>query len=147
MVTGGNHYNSDEPLISIHVPKNAGTSVRWTLEQWFGTENVLPHYWDEAAHPPLLSGNYGPVFVYTDISTRAVGLACGTIILGQTNLSPFLRDPFEVHLSLYFYLKMSNASYHFDGELFKINKRYKNFDSFLEMNLSDLKLPFAQTFW
>ena len=45
-------YDPAEPLISVHVPKCAGTSLGQALAQWYGPEGLFLHYADEAANRP-----------------------------------------------------------------------------------------------
>lgn len=106
-------YNPSLPLISIHIPKCAGTSFRAVLQTWFG-QNLLWHYHDEVHNTPPVKHNLREGFLglryrhqicihghfnrvrhngvedyYPDVKQRV------TIV----------RDPFEVHLSNFFFIK------------------------------------------
>jgi len=61
-------YNSKEPLIFIHIPKCAGTSIIKILIKWFGEKGLAHYYRKYKAMPPvkhlLKPGDY---YDYTDI--------------------------------------------------------------------------------
>jgi len=105
-------YDPDKPLISIHVPKCAGSSFSSVLKKWFG-RGYLPHYYNEKACKPPKAHSLS-----TGIFRKSPRR--GVCIHGHFNnernfgvndyypdcdqLIAVLRDPFEVHLSNYFYV-------------------------------------------
>lgn len=51
-------YDPRQPLISLHIPKTAGTSFRRVLEDWFG-EGFHPHYPSRTQNPPRIEAGPG----------------------------------------------------------------------------------------
>lgn len=106
-------YNPERPLISIHIPKCAGTSFRKVLKSWFGRRLFLHYYNEQRNKPPKKYRTY-------KLFNRKL-LRPGLCIHGHFNgkrghgaedyypeLDQYitvLRDPFQVHLSNYFYAK------------------------------------------
>lgn len=102
-------YNPKLPLISLHLPKTAGTSFQRVLEQWF-SDRLLFHYTDYYNKTPPKHHNILD-------STGAV--KSGICIHGHfahnevfdfygdyaKQFISILREPFEAHASLYFYIK------------------------------------------
>jgi len=106
-------YSPELPLISIHIPKCAGTSFQSCLKTWFG-RNLRLHYFSERrnASPkkhPLHKG----IFTKKPISRLCIhGHFNNARNIGVRDYYPeanqmitFIRDPFEVHLSNYFHLQ------------------------------------------
>jgi hypothetical protein len=117
-------YDRKKPVISIHIPKCAGTTLREVLQKWYG-KKLYPHYFDtrrsrmrnyfdiRRSRMPkkynLKSGffkqkfkegvcihghfnkakSYGPLDYYPEID----------------QFFTFLREPFELRVSLYFHAK------------------------------------------
>lgn len=104
------NYDPDHPLIFIHTPKTAGTSVKVLFQQWFG-EGLLPHYYKEAAcEMPVrhdifaLHTRERPVVVYGHFNRRRhFGLE--DYYPEARQCITLLRDPLDRMVSNYFYLK------------------------------------------
>lgn len=99
-------YDRSQPLIFIHVPKTAGTSVRTLFARWF-EDGLLSHYIDEptGALPPrrdlaALHSRRRPVAVYGHFnSLRGSGVAEYYPQVRQ--FVTILRDPFDAAISNY----------------------------------------------
>lgn len=101
-------YDPGKPLISIHVPKCAGTSFRAVLRHWFG-KGFLEHYPNEkrAENPQkhdLARFGAKPVCIHGHFNYRR-GKGPDTFYPQATQFISIVRDPFELHLSNYFYAK------------------------------------------
>jgi hypothetical protein len=121
-------YDRGKPLISIHIPKCAGISFRLVLEKWYG-KKLLLHYYDE--EKKSMPKKYT---LSTGISKKS--FIKGICIHGHFNLErdfgitdyypdvdqfiTMLRDPFEVHLSNFFYVKKRGDRAYRDGKIMKI---------------------------
>ena len=101
-------------VVSIHVPKTAGTSLRRTLEAAYGKEAVLLDYADDPADPCgqriLDPDNYRERVKREPLDGR-VRVIHGHFHAAKYDHLPsvkriaFLRDPVENLLSIYFYWK------------------------------------------
>ena len=105
-------YDRTRPLIAIHVPKAAGTSVRQVFETWFG-RRLYRHYYHEifGLKPRrtrlrrLFSSTFREgVCIYGHFNrTRQMGIEHDYPEVQQ--FVTVLRDPFELAVSEYFYLR------------------------------------------
>lgn len=138
-------YDPARPLISIHVPKGGGSTVRDNLGAWFG-ERLREHYADEAqARLPIHWPLAAAMCVHGHFNNR-----CG---FGVTDYYPdadqfitFLRDPLELHVSLYFYLKQHQGSYHRAGRLYRVQEEFPDLGAFIEGICRDREHPLALSF-
>lgn len=109
------NYDASKPLISIHVPKCAGTSLRDILAGWFGS-GFHDHYQDERTgtpppvHPLWDEGGVPrqqhPVCVHGHFNA-ARGIGVEQYYPHADQLVTVLRDPFEVRVSNYFFVRTS----------------------------------------
>jgi hypothetical protein len=44
-------YDPHSPLISLHIPKTGGTSLRHTLQEWFPEGRLFSHYFTNGQLP------------------------------------------------------------------------------------------------
>lgn len=105
-------YNKNEPLFSLHIPKCGGQSFRRVLRTWFG-KNLYFHYFDEKQdkHPGKhnlkdASGRHWEknTCVHGHFNaSRGAGVYDYYPEAGQ--FITFMRDPFELQVSHYFYVK------------------------------------------
>ena len=111
-------YDPKKPLISIHIPKCAGSSFSAILKSWFG-KGYLGHYHDEKQDIAPIRHNLKSRLFFREYKP-------GICIHGHFNhdrgngtqdyypevdqFITILRDPFDLHLSNYFYVK-SEAKY------------------------------------
>lgn len=100
-------YNSKEPLISLHIPKTGGTSLRTILLRWFPNGQFLEHYPNNGLLP-LRHDCRGPVCIHGHFnSTRGFGVA--EYYPHASQFITFLRDPFNRICSLCFFLTRQNG--------------------------------------
>ena len=106
-------YNREKPLISIHIPKCAGSSFSKVLKTWFKGK-YCRHYPDEINNKPPEKHD-----IYTGFWSKK--LRPGICIHGHFNNNrgngvydyypeadqfiTILRDPFDLHVSIYFYVR------------------------------------------
>ncbi len=125
-------YNPSLPLISIHVPKTAGTSFRGVLKKWF-KGNLLMYYPDisfqEVAHfSDLLPGqclhghfNRGKGF--------GIEQFVGENLQDKVNIITMLRNPFRMIVSLFLYYKYQAPDEVINNSIL-VDKRPQNFKKF-----------------
>lgn len=105
-------YNPDELLISIHVPKCAGSSFAESLRQLFG-ERLHLHYPDlaEPGPPPRLTQTAGHcVHGHFFHHEWKIG-ACDYYPMAQQFIT-VLRDPLEMMISSYHYQRLQGHAPH-----------------------------------
>lgn len=101
-------YDGATPLIFIHVPKTAGTSVRDIFRGWFGP-GLLEHYAGQDGTPPVRhdlaasSAADRPLAIYGHFN-RHRGFGIEHYYPEVTQFATVLRDPFERALSGYCHL-------------------------------------------
>ena len=104
-------YDPAKPLISIHIPKCAGTSFSNILKEWFG-KGYLDHYHNEKLNkrPPRYNLYQDPLRQYFIPNICIHGHFNNERGNGTQKYYPsvdqyitVIRDPFELHLSAYFY--------------------------------------------
>jgi len=142
------NYNRDRPLISIHIPKCAGSSFHLqVLKPWFG-DGLLLHYFDEkngempARHPcqagTCIHGHFN----------KDRGFGVFDYYPDADQLITVVRDPFEVHLSNYFYIKrLADEAYRNGSVLEAARDEGYSIERYLRENRSFLlqHFPFAMT--
>lgn len=98
-------YNPSVPLAFIHIPKTAGTSVLNIFKSWF-EEKLIHNYVIEKSntHPNIdLQNDNNICFAGHFNRNRNRGIE--QLYPDIDQYVTFLRDPFEAHLSNYFYVK------------------------------------------
>jgi len=97
-------FSLKDPLISIHIPKCGGSSVKSLLKKWFG-ENLYFHYFDERENkPPLKHDLKFNICIHGHFNKRRkIGIQDYYPTI--TQFITFIRDPFEMVVSRYFYIK------------------------------------------
>ncbi|WP_417528774.1 sulfotransferase family 2 domain-containing protein [Marinomonas shanghaiensis] len=103
-------YDKTQPLIFIHIPKTAGTSVRSIFEQWFGGE-LFFHYYIEALNEMPIRHNIfeknhdqQAAVVYGHFNRRR-NFGVEDYYPNAKQFITLLRDPLETRISTYFYLQ------------------------------------------
>jgi len=102
-------YNPRIPLISIHIPKCGGTSLKEVLKEWFGNRLFL-HYYDlkNSKMPQriktrkLFFGNISGICIHGHFNKNE-GFGINEYYPDTKQAITFLRDPLEVQLSVFYY--------------------------------------------
>jgi hypothetical protein len=101
-------YDPNLPLVFIHVPKTAGTSVREVFSGWFG-ERLVQHYFNfQQGRPPGRSPRFDqhtadkPVCIYGHFN-RERGFGIRDAYPDAKQFITILREPFDHACSTYFY--------------------------------------------
>lgn len=147
-------YNPKKPLISIHIPKCAGSSFTVILKSFFG-KGYLPHYHDEKFNIPPIKHNlrsrlffrrFKPYLCIHGHFNHERGNGIEDYYPEVDQFITFLRDPFELHLSNYFYIKRE-AKYFGKGAYRsgELRKSIKNISS-IEEYLNKSKKSFIKNF-
>jgi hypothetical protein len=143
-------YDRKKPLISIHIPKCAGKSFQKVLSAWFG-KNLFLHYHNEKRNPPPKKHRIYKIF------SRA-SLRPGICIHGHFNRTrsngahdfypeinqyiTILRDPFQVYLSNYFYIKKQGGNSYRNGKPYDIAAADYNLGRYLREERKSFILNF-----
>ena len=94
-------YDPAEPLVFMHVPKCAGTSVAHVLSHWFGERHVnlrqLPSR--DVRNDPRVVGGHSCIRDHFTLHDRTVESAYPS----ARQFFTMLRDPYDTLLSHYFY--------------------------------------------
>lgn len=101
-------YDPKSPLISVHVPKCGGTSFLSVLRKWYGS-GFFKHYPDERRNRPperhdLNRHTSQPVCIHGHFNYKR-GNGPDVYYPEANQFITMLRDPFEQHLSAYYYRK------------------------------------------
>lgn len=104
---------ADEPLIFIHVPKTAGSSVRAVVQNWF-PDQFNTHYYNEAqgglpkrldleatSPPPVIYGHFN----------RLRGFGVDDYYPQVRQFLTILRDPFDMHISRYLFTQKAAVNW------------------------------------
>ncbi len=101
-------YTPDLPLVFIHVPKTAGSSVGRIVEGWFGT-GYVPNYFNQRKQSaPVRSDVFdrhsrdAPVCVYGHFNPLN-GFGIPDLYPDAKQFVTILRDPFDRAVSGYYY--------------------------------------------
>ena len=141
-------YDSKKPLICIHVPKTAGTSFQYVLKQWFG-KGFRRHYFDEKnkkmpkkvrLRKRFLFERYIPNLCICGHFNQERGFGVLDYYPEINQFITILRDPLEVHLSNYFFVKQRAAvgvSWR-DGK--ELELKFENVDNYLSNTRSFIPL-------
>lgn len=99
------NYNPEKSLISIHIPKAGGTSFRQVLSHWFGSRLYF-HYFDEPNKRMPEQHALAPgICIHGHFNARR-GFGIIHYYTDAEQFITFLRDPFEILVSRYYYVKM-----------------------------------------
>jgi Sulfotransferase family len=120
-------YDPLSPLVSIHVPKTAGTSLARLLAEWFPDGRLLRHYAGDAL--PVRHTLRGPVCVHGHFNAlRGFGVNDYYPDAGQ--FITFLRDPFDRYVSGWQHVKREPQAF---AELLS---QCADFPDFIKLRLS-----------
>lgn len=103
-------HDPTRPLVFIHVPKTAGSSVQKVFRSWYGL-GFADHYFNEqAGHRPVRSELFdqhthaAPICIYGHFN-RLRGFGTEANYPDATQFMTILRDPFEMACSHYHFVK------------------------------------------
>jgi hypothetical protein len=109
-------YDSNKPLIYLHIPKTAGASVKEIFKRWYGS-GLLEHYYNEStgSMPEKyeimeIQGQYHPVCLYGHFNWKR-GFGVQDYYPDVDQFITILRDPFESAVSGYFYTRRAGAAW------------------------------------
>ena len=104
-------------MISVHLPKTAGTSLKHALTDYFGKERIIYDYGDYPINTPVLKRNFRAAFnCFQNYFRKIEEVKCihghflpiKYLFLGNRNDTKFtvwLRDPVERMASHYYFWK------------------------------------------
>jgi hypothetical protein len=109
-------YDPAKPMIFVHVPKTAGTSVQHVFRLWFGNHLYL-HYFDQKAGkmPPRrdlasLAGPGEPIVIFGHFN-RYDGFGIEDYYPSVDQFVTVLREPLDAALSLYFFIQRVGGNF------------------------------------
>lgn len=153
-------YDPAQALISLHIPKCGGHSVRRVLKNWFG-ENLYFHYFQKRNALPVKHELKPGVCIHGHFN-KTKGFGVDDYYPGVNQLITFLRDPLEIVISNYFfwkrtarerqirlgYLKQGDDHDYRDIEDFFNKRPVSHIPNFLPGNLTErnFKEVFAEKF-
>lgn len=145
-------YDKTKPLISLHIPKCGGTSFRKVLRSWF-TLGYHKHYFDHKhqnmpkhAGVKLSLQKLFPVCIHGHFNQRK-GFGVRDYYPDASQFIMIMRDPLEMRLSLYFFLKSSaKRGYHWNGK-WVTEPPFKSLEEFFENDPTNIFefIPFDLT--
>lgn len=101
-------YDRSRILISLHIPKTAGTSLRMALSDWFGDDLAL-HYRGDRGEPPERALPRPGLCVHGHFN-RCRGLGALEFYPEASQFVVFLRHPFDRFVSQWRYLGFQRRS-------------------------------------
>lgn len=109
-------YDPTLPLLVIHIPKAAGSSVKEIFKTWYG-DALFDHYYDEEAGRlpprrdlPALHSAQRPIAVYGHFN-RLRGFGVEDYYPEAQQFVTILRDPFEAAISSYYYIRQTGSGW------------------------------------
>lgn len=106
------HYDPKKLLVSLHIPKCAGTSFSKVLQAWF-EEHYFAHYHDEKQNllpEKIANEDLIPGLCIHGHFNHPRGEGVEDYYPGAKQLITIIRDPFDLHVSTYFYVKKEAAA-------------------------------------
>ena len=97
------NYNPNKPLVYIHIPKCAGTSVKEVFKKWFGP-GLAQFYRTGGTYEFKESVFNNKQVIFGHFNTN-YGFAVDKLFPDVEQYITVLRDPLETHISAFFYYK------------------------------------------
>lgn len=120
-------YNKNEPLFSVHIPKTGGSSFKEVLVRWFG-DKLFFHYFSERGNEmPSLHPMQPGICIHGHFN-RKRGFGIKGYYPDAKQIIAFLRDPLEIVISRYFYVKEMEKT----GQSYREGKRFSLHDDISE---------------
>jgi hypothetical protein len=133
-------YRREYPLISIHIPKAGGTSFSSVLKAWFG-DRLYMHYFDpkHGRMPEKMNIKKGlfrrkfkeGICIHGHFNKKR-GFGIQDYYPEVDQFISVLRNPLELALSNYYYLKWHGNFLHKKGTASDIVNKYKNVNEYLK---------------
>lgn len=101
-------YDKNKPLFSIHIPKSGGSSFRAILAKWFG-QNLYFHYFNETDNKMPRKHELRPGICVHGHYNKRRNFGIEDYYPEAEQFITFLRDPFEIVISRYFFEKRRAA--------------------------------------
>jgi len=125
-------YDPTQPLISIHVPKTAGSSFRAVLARWF-EGRIFYHYPDEQTGTLPVTHAWKAGTCIHGHFNRHRGTGVYDYYPQASQFITFLRDPFATRVSLYFYLKQTGATFPWGNGRARIDELCSSLPDFIRL--------------
>jgi hypothetical protein len=140
-------YDKEKPLIFLHIPKCAGTSFMRVLWEWFGND-FYRHYFDEENNkmPPKVNLKGGICIQGHFNKVKKFGVMDYYPEVDQ--FITILRDPFEIAVSNYFYIKKkTRQGGNWLADRPRIENQYRNISGYLRIYRSNILnyIPYQMT--
>jgi hypothetical protein len=119
-------YDPSAPLVSLHIPKAGGTSLRDALQIWFGSRLHL-HYRGNNAEPPTRVALRPGLCIHGHFN-RCRGIGALSYYPGSSQYIVFLRNPFDRFVSQWRYLHFQQRA----GIRIPELENHPNFDAWFE---------------
>jgi len=113
-------FNREDPLISIHIPKTGGISFREILIKWFGERLFLHYYNEKDKIMPFKHELASGICIHGHFNSKR-NFGVNDYYPQANQFIAFLRDPFEILVSRFFYVKkneIKGISYREGNQLF-----------------------------
>jgi hypothetical protein len=125
-------YDPAKPLISLHIPKCGGQSVRRVLKNRFG-DNFYLHYFQKRNAMPEKYELEPGICIHGHFN-KTKGFGVDDYYPGVEQIITFLRDPLEIVISNYFFWKRTARKRQIDlGYLKEGSKHdYRDIEDFFE---------------
>ena len=97
------NYNKNKPLVYIHIPKCAGSSVKPIFKKWYGTK-FSQFYRIGGAYKLQIDAHKKKSLVFGHFNSK-YGLSVDKIFPDVDQYMTMLREPLDTHISAFFYYK------------------------------------------
>lgn len=140
-------YDAGRPLISLHVPKCAGQSLRRVLERWYGDRLFIHYFQQHGALPPR--HEFRPGICIHGHFNRSRGFGVMEYYPDAGQFITVLRDPLQAAISNYFFWKAkARANQLRNGSIRAGDERdYRDIDDFFAKRPKAAMLDFLPGEW
>jgi len=133
-------YDPNEPILYTHIPKCAGSSMRKVLSEWFGdgyhkvNQKQDSQYGMQKLPTQDADGNWLPdVRCIHSHFHHGHGFGLPYFYPEITQYITIMRDPFELMVSMYFFIKgqSKQGQFWYRGRPIDITEKFPNIESYL----------------